>query len=70
MNWNLFKDLVSNMRLAGAVVACWSLTQEIASSNLFTVMPNIFVTELAEFIDTFRKNSIIPYKGIVQMNKI
>ena len=52
MNWNLFQDPVSNMCLAGAVVACWSLTQVIASSSPFTVMPNIFVTELAEFSDT------------------
>ena len=41
--------------LAGAVVACWSLTQEVAGSSPFTVMTNIFVTE---FIETFRKNSI------------
>ena len=30
-----FKDPVSNMNLAGTVVACWSLTQEMASSNIF-----------------------------------
>ena len=28
MNWAQFKDPVSHMRLAGAVVASWSLTQE------------------------------------------
>ena len=33
------------MCLAGAVVACWSLTQEMASSSPFAVMTNIFVTE-------------------------
>ena len=37
------------MCLAGAVVACWSLTQEVAGSSPFTVMANIFVTEKSEF---------------------
>ena len=37
------------MCLAGTVVASWSLTQEVACSNPFTVMTNIFVTEFAEF---------------------
>ena len=37
------------MCLAGAVVASWSLTQEVAGSSLFTVMTNIFLTEFAEF---------------------
>ena len=49
MNWAQFKDPVSHMCLAGAVVASWSLTQEVASSNPFTVMTNIFVTEFVEF---------------------
>ena len=30
MNWAQFKDLVSHMCLAGAVLASWSLTQELA----------------------------------------
>ena len=30
MNWAQFKDPISHMCLAGAVVACWSLTQEVA----------------------------------------
>ena len=46
------KDPVSYMCLAGAVVASWSLTQEVAG------LTNIFVTEFAEFSETFRKNSI------------
>ena len=50
-------DPVSHMSLAGSVVASLSLTQEVASSNPFTVMTNIFVTEFAEFGETFRKNS-------------
>ena len=28
MNWVQFKDPISHMCVAGAVVACWSLTQE------------------------------------------
>ena len=42
MNWAQFKDPVSHMCLAGAVVASWSLTQEVAGSNPFTVLTNIF----------------------------
>ena len=34
------------MCFAGAVVASWSLTQEVAGSSLFTVM-TIFFTEFA-----------------------
>ena len=49
MNWAQFKDLVSHMCLAGAVVASWSPTQEVAGLSPFTVMTNIFVTEFAEF---------------------
>ena len=55
MNCSQFKDHVSNMCLAGTVVACWSLTYEMASSSPFTVMPNIF--ELSKFSETFRKKS-------------
>ena len=49
MNWAQFKDPGSDMCLAGAVVASWSLMQEIAGSSPFTVMTNIFVTEFADF---------------------
>ena len=48
MNWSKFKDHVSNICLAGAVVASWSLTQEVGGLNPFTVMTNTFVTEFAE----------------------
>ena len=58
MNWSQFKDPVSSICLAGAVVACWYHTQEMASSSPFTVMTNIFITKFAEFGETFRKNSI------------
>ena len=46
MNWAQFEDPVSHMCLPGAVVACWSLTQEMAGSSPFNVI-NFFVT--AEF---------------------
>ena len=38
------------MCLAGAVVASWSLIQEVAGLTPFTVMTNIFVTEFTENI--------------------
>ena len=47
MNWAQFTDPVSNVCLAGAVVASRSLTQDEAGSNPFTVMRNISVTEFA-----------------------
>ena len=36
MNWAQFKDPVSHMYLAGAVVANWSLTKEVTGSSPFT----------------------------------
>ena len=42
MDWGQFKDPVSCMYLAGVVVASWSLTQEMAGSNPFTVKTTIF----------------------------
>ena len=59
MNLAQFKDPVSHMCLAGAVVASWSLAQEVAGLSPFTVMTNIFVTKFAEFSERFRKNSNI-----------
>ena len=53
MNWTKFKDPVSHMCLAGTVVACWSLTQEVAGSSPFTVMKNIL---LLNSVKTFREN--------------
>ena len=38
------------MCLAGAVITSWSIIQEVAGSNPFTVMTNIFVTEFAEHL--------------------
>ena len=49
MNCGQFKDPVIHMCLAGAVVASWSGTREMAGLNPFTVMTNIFVTEFNEF---------------------
>ena len=44
MKWDLFKDSVSHMYLAGTVVVSRSLTQEMAGLNHFTVKTNIFVS--------------------------
>ena len=49
MNWGQFIDTVSLMGFAGAVIAPWSLTQEVAGSNYFTAITNILVTEFSEF---------------------
>ena len=57
MNGTHFKDPISHMCLAGAVVASWPLTQEVASSSTFSVMTIFFVTKFAEFNETCRKNS-------------
>ena len=51
MNFAQFKDPVSDMCLAGAVVASWSLTQEDAGLSPFK--ENIFVTEFAEFGENY-----------------
>ena len=50
MNWAQFKDPVSHMCLAGAVVASWSLTRGgwEAGSSPFTVITTIFVTKFSE----------------------
>ena len=50
MNKSQFKDPVSGIYLAGAVVVSRSLTQEVAGSSPFTVMTNIFWSfEFAKF---------------------
>ena len=47
------------MCFAGTAVASWSLTQEVAGSNPFTVMTNIFVTEIAaEFSEHLGKSPL------------
>ena len=52
MNWAEFKEPLSHVCLAGAVVASWALTQEMAGSSPFPVITNIFVTEFSEFSET------------------
>ena len=49
MNWAQFKDPVSHICLAGAVVASWSLTLEITGSNPFS--GKYFFTEFREYIE-------------------
>ena len=46
--------------IAGAVVACWSLTQEVAFTIPFTVMANIFVNEKSEFSENIQEKLQIP----------
>ena len=65
MNWSQSKDPVSHMCLAGAVVASWSLTQEVADSSPFNVMTNIFLSlNSLNSTKIFSENSIIISAGI------
>ena len=50
VNWDQFEYPVSHICLIGAIVASWSLTQEVAGSSHFTIMAHIFVAELSENI--------------------
>ena len=54
------------MCFAGAVVASWSLTQEVAGSNPFTVY-KFFWLNSANSVKTFRKNSINCFPDFTQM---
>ena len=45
-----FKDPVCHMCFTGAVAAPWSVMQEMAGCSPFTVMNNIFCSELSETI--------------------
>ena len=54
MNWGQFKDPVSHLFLASAVVASKSLSQEVADSNPFN--NNMSLNSLNS-VKTFRKNS-------------
>ena len=49
MSWTQFEDPVCHMCLPAAVLASWSLTQEMTGLNPFTKMTNIFVTAFPEF---------------------
>ena len=57
MNWGQFKDSVSHLCLAAAVVASWSLTQEVAGLNPFNDKTFLSLN-LLKSVKTFRKNSI------------
>ena len=59
MNWSQFKVSVGHMCVAGAVVASWSLMQQVAGLSLFIVMTNIFwkllgKTQLTQLVLLFR----------------
>ena len=58
MNWAKFKDRVSHVCLAGAVVALWFPTQNVTGSTPFTVMTSILSLDSLNSVKTFRKNSI------------
>ena len=47
MNWAQFKDPVSHMCIAGAVVASWSLTQEVAG---WQVLIHILCTNIFQVL--------------------
>ena len=47
MNWAQFKHAISHTCLGGAVLACSSLTQEVAGLSPFNVII-FFVTEFSE----------------------
>ena len=55
MNSSQFKDLVSRMYLADAVVASWFLTEEVA--GIFTEITNIFLLNFLNSVKIFRENS-------------
>ena len=54
-NWAQFKDSVSHMCLAGAVVASWSLTQEVGLGGRFKPFycndKYFFANEFSKFIE-------------------
>ena len=53
-HWAQFKDPVSHMCLAGAVVASWSLTQEVAcSNNVFKMFSHLGKTQMSNHTHTW-----------------
>ena len=48
MNWAQFRDTISHECLAGAVIACWSLTQEVAGWQARVLLMSFFFTEFSE----------------------
>ena len=62
MNWAQFKDYVSNLALGDAMVASWSLTQEVVGLSPFTLMANIFfVTEFVSYSEKHLGTTPLPY---------
>ena len=61
MNWAEFKDPVPHICCAGAVVACWSLTQEVAGFESFCCNDNFLSLNSANSLKTFRKNSNVSF---------
>ena len=59
MNWGQFKDPPRCLCLPGAVIASSSLTKQVAGSNPYTVMTNIFVTDSEKSKETCRENSSV-----------
>ena len=57
MTWFQFKEPVSDMCLAGSVVASWSLTQEMAGSSPFNEKYFCQWIRSLNSVKTFRKNS-------------
>ena len=60
MNWAQFKDPVSHMCLAGAVVASWSPTKEVAGWQVQTLLlqRQLFLSlNSANSVKTYRENS-------------
>ena len=53
VNYGPFKDDVSHLCPVGAVVASWSLTQEVTGLNSFTSMTNILVKLISEELQCF-----------------
>ena len=57
MNWSQFKDPVSNMYLAGTVVASWSLRQEVAGWRVRAILLQWQIFLSLNSVKTFRENS-------------
>ena len=61
MSWVHFTDPISHMRPAGAMVASWYLTQQVAGLNPFIAMIHILSLKSVNSLKTFRENLIAFY---------
>ena len=52
------------MCFAGILEAFWFFTQEVAGSNPFSVMTNIFITEFSDFSEALRKNFTVQLDSV------